>query len=426
MTTVTLPISQDSVTIAVDFYNEEEETALLSYPKAQEIEAIAGTTIEVPTAELLTYYLFHRKRPGKVGYRSFDELSQQIGSAYQDIEWGVEFDGKSIVSASDLDDDQDSGLVEHLGEAVALAVVNRIHGLTEADWDRIPANRGYGASFDYSHGDKQASDGEQPIQVEAKGTTSLGQPNRARARVSQQRTRIREKKTSIQELEGDGQYRYPASVRYGCVAILNTESTLRALLVDPEGEDVVRSPEALRIVNRMIFLRDWISLVAPRSQLASSLSTRTAALLALEDPAVLDGIALRKANGEPFNYAPGFALGRGHISILRNKSYVLDGPSGGILVQVSSNELYLLGIMEELVFLAESQSFSEILDYVREGGTVRKTVRCQFTDRQLKRMQLPDGFRERMAQFGPRYGIDLEGDLMYSPSGLVHGFLPME
>ena len=426
MTTVTISIPQDSISIAVDFFNAEEETALLDYPKAQEIEAIAGTTIEVPTAELLTYYLFYRKRPGKVGYRSLPELSQQIGSAYLDIKWGVEFDGKSIVSSSDIGEIPDSGLVEHLGEAVALAVVNRIHGLTEADWETIPKNTGHGASFDYSHEDKQASDGRQPIQVEAKGTTSLGQPSRARDRIRKQRIRIREKKTSIQELETEGQYPYPASVRYGCVAVLGTKEPLRALLVDPEGEEVVRSPEALRIVNRMIFLRDWISLVAPRSQLASSLSTRTAALLALEDPTVLDGIALRKANGEPFNYAPGFDLGRGHISILRNKSYVLDGPAGGILVQVSSNELYLLGIMEELVFLAESQSFSEILGYVREGSTVRKTVRCQFTDRQLKTLQLPDGARDRMTQFGPRHGLDIEADLMYSPSGLVHGVLPLE
>ena len=426
MTTVSTTIPQDSISIAVDFFDEREKSTLLDYPTAQQIDAVAGTTIEVPTAEFLTYYLFHRKRPGKIGYRSFREIGREIGSALHDISWGVQFDGKSIVSESDIGDDQDRGLVERVGESVSLSVVNRIHGLTEADWDKIPENRGYGASFDYTHGDKQASDGDYPIQVEAKGSTSLGDDNRAKARINQQRDRIHAKKAKILEQETEEDYPYPASVRYGCVAVLDAEQGLRAYLVDPEGDDVVRSPEALRIINRMIFLRDWISLVAPRSQLASSLSTRTAALLALEDPTVLDSIALRKANGEPFNYSPGFESGQGHISILRHKSFVQDGPSGGILVQPSSNVLYLLGIMEELVFLAENQSFSEILDYTHEGGTVRKTVRCQFSDRQLKTFQLPSELRERMTQSGGRYAIDLEGNLMYSPSGLVHGILPLD
>ena len=52
----------------MDYFDKRERSALLNYPTAQKIDAVAGTTIEVPTAEFLTYYLFHRKRPGKTGY----------------------------------------------------------------------------------------------------------------------------------------------------------------------------------------------------------------------------------------------------------------------------------------------------------------------------------------------------------------------
>ena len=128
MTTVSTTIPQDSISIAVDFFDEREKSTLLDYPTAQQIDAVAGTTIEVPTAEFLTYYLFHRKRPGKIGYRSFREIGRAIGSALHDISWGVQFDGKSIVSESNIGDDQDRGLVERVGESVSLSVVNRIHG----------------------------------------------------------------------------------------------------------------------------------------------------------------------------------------------------------------------------------------------------------------------------------------------------------
>ena len=423
-----LTLGQGSISIAVDYYNEDEKQALLAYRTGQQIDQMVGTSpIEVPTSEFLTYYLFHRKRPGMKGWRSFNELNQKTGHALSDISWGVRFDKESIISVpeSEINGKQDPHLVERIGESVSLSVVNRIHGLTEADWGKIPESSNW-RSFDYTYDDvedKIASDGTHTIQVEAKGTTSLGIKRGARA--GRQRRKIRDKKAEIRQQENEEKYPYRASLRYGCVAILGADHGLRAYLVDPEGDDVVRSPEALRIINRMMFLRDWISLVAPRSQLASSLSTRTAALLALEDPTVLDGNTLRKANGEPFNYS-GFDHGGAHVSLLWSKAFVLDGPSGGILVQPSPNFLYLLGIMEDLVFLAQNQSFSEILGYAREGGTVRKTVRCQFSDRQLEAFQLPGELRERMTQSGRKHTIDLEGNLMYSPSGLVHGILPLD
>jgi len=57
-------MSQLQPTIRVDVacYNEEEREKLLKYPMATAMNSVVTNGIEVPTAEFLTYYLFHRKR----------------------------------------------------------------------------------------------------------------------------------------------------------------------------------------------------------------------------------------------------------------------------------------------------------------------------------------------------------------------------
>lgn len=58
---------------------------------------------------------------------------------------------------------------EHVGEAVGLSVMNRIHDITEADWRIIPARSGRAAkpSFDF----QLASDNHHLIEVENKGSS---------------------------------------------------------------------------------------------------------------------------------------------------------------------------------------------------------------------------------------------------------------
>ncbi len=66
-----IAIPQESVRVDVSFYDENERQKLLRYPTAPAIERLTTAPIDVPTAEFLTYYLFHRKKIGTPSHRDY-------------------------------------------------------------------------------------------------------------------------------------------------------------------------------------------------------------------------------------------------------------------------------------------------------------------------------------------------------------------
>ncbi len=163
-----LNIPQGEVAVAVDYYDEDHRQMLLCYRTAGRIETIVRNGIRIPTSEFLTYYLFHRKRPGLPGFRGYEEVSWHIDKALNDLNGFVSFNHSSISIPAGVGE-QVPHITEYIGESIGLSVVNRIHGLTEADWSRINPKHGVTDSprFDYQF----ASDGISVIQVENKGSS---------------------------------------------------------------------------------------------------------------------------------------------------------------------------------------------------------------------------------------------------------------
>ena len=104
----------------------------------------------LPTAEFLAYYLFHRKRLGIPGYRDYKTIGNKLNVALAAIDECLDLNGSSISTPQGAKQ-QLNEISEHVGEAIGLGVANRIHNLTEADWDPIDQQRGRKASptFDF-------------------------------------------------------------------------------------------------------------------------------------------------------------------------------------------------------------------------------------------------------------------------------------
>ncbi|MDR4496463.1 MAG: hypothetical protein MRK02_00820 [Candidatus Scalindua sp.] len=236
------------------------------------------------------------------------------------------------------------------------------------------------------------------------------------------------KKANIAKLETENTYPYPANLRYGTITVLDSRknSTVKCIMVDPEPEYEKISPQKLRLINRMRFLRDWISFISPRSQMASSLSTRVADLEALSNPFELDNVPLLKGTGEPFEpiLSPS---GTGYtLSFLLGKSHVTDGPSSGIVVKISDDSLFFLAIRDEIAVLAAQQDFKRILSYKTQTDIINKTVNCIFHKNRFERIMLPGSIIESAKKSGAYFSLLIDGELFYNRDGLVFGSLPME
>lgn len=308
---------------------------------------------------------------------------------------------------------------EHVGEAIGLAVMNRIHGLTEADWGPIPEQRGRGAaqSFDF----QLASDGESFVQVETKGSSVDDNRSLVKA-VKAQKRNIDKKKRNLAALAKIGNDLHPASLRYGTITVVDArkDGNIRCWLTDPPPSQVDDTPQRFKLLNRVRHLRDWITFISSRSPLAAALATRVAALEAMTDPFELDGVPLRQGNDEPFNFAT-----RRHSTFLASKSRVTDGPAGGVVVQLSDRELLFLGIREQILILASEQQFDGIIRYKAEVGSLTKTIECRFSTRRFQSLRLPPAFRQSTTQTGGDFHFRLRGTLHYSAEGLVFGILPL-
>jgi len=422
-------IPQENIAVTVDYYSDEERDKLLDYSSREGIKEVIKTGVKIPTAEFLTYYLFHRKRPGKPGYRRYSELGDKIWRSLIDLEDWVKFNGTSIYTAEDVEK-QDTGITERIGESVGLSVINRIHGLTEADWDKIPEKSGKGAYpvFDYKEkgSNLTASKGETFIQVETKG--SMAEDNREKTdAIRTHKSNIKDKKKKIKILEQEDRYPFKANLRYGIITVMDNRKngTLRSLLVDPDSNELKITPSKLQLLNRMRFLYELICFISPRSQLSSSLATRTSSLSILEDPYMLNKLPLRKGNGEEFKFEPSDVVKGQLCSFFLNKSRIIDEPVGGAILKLSNKFLFFFGIWEELVIQAAEQNFEEILKFKTTPVSRIKMIECIVSEAQFEKFDIPEGLIDSQKK-GDRYRVfRLKGQLHYSKEGIVFGILPI-
>ena len=413
-------VPQGVIRVDVDFYDDVERDALLKYPTADSLRhLVASSPLEIPTAEFLTYYLFHRKKLGTLQYRNYKSISSRISQATETLDGCVDLN-RSIHTARGVVE-QLIDVTEHIGEGIGLAVASRIHDLTEADWGLLRPKRGPKAlpSFDF----EIASDGQGFVQVENKGSSA--RDNRVKSpSVKQHRREIATKKRKLRVATRLRTDPYPAALRYGTITVVDGRSkgNVRCWLTDPPSTDAVNNPRRFRLLRRVKFLRDWISFISGTSQLAVALSTRAVDLDELENPFELDRVALRRGNNRKFSFGSMRTLGN-HSTFFWTKSRVSDGPAGGVVLQLSSTEMFFAGIREDLVSLAAEQDFGRILEYRAEVGTLEKTVDCVFSESRFLKLSLPGSVRERAIRSGNYFSFDLDGVLHYSPAGLVFGVL---
>jgi len=243
---------------------------------------------------------------------------------------------------------------------------------------------------------------------------------------SNHKASIIEKKVRIHNLESAKTYPYTSDLRYGTITVLDcrSNSTVKCLLLDPEPTSLDIPSTKLRLINRMRFLRDWMSFISPRSQMAAALSTRVADLETISNPFELDNVPLLKGIGEPFNLVP-TPDGMGEtLGFLSYRSRVKDGPSCGIVTQISNDALFFLGIRDELAVLSNKQDFDSILSYKALTATIPKTIQCVFHKRRFEKLKLPDTLIKDTSKSGDYYRFLLKGMLHYSQEGLVFGVLP--
>ncbi len=410
--------AQNAVRIEVQYYNDDEMQKLLDYPSAASISSVVSSGVNIPTAQFLTYYLFYLKRPGKPGYRRYNEIAKKLDRALNDLDEWVHLTGGTVVSAQDAVP-ADPAMTERIGVAIALSVIGQIHGLHEADWERIPERPGpYGVpTFDYKETVDQGSDGQHVVHVEAKGSV-VQNTDELSGSIRTHRASIAQKKIKIEELERNGQYPFPAEIRYGAIGAIGRNGSARCWLIDPPGDDRRDAPRT-KLLSRLQFIQDWISFLSGRSQFAASLATRIASLRRLDDPFSLNRVPLFRGDGRPYETFGLVPVSPG-LTFFPNLCRVVDGPARGTVLRLSNNKLFFLGLQGHLFAMAMDQDFERITTYAEQGGSVEKRLLCVVPSGRANAMNLRS-IVEMYHESGGYVHFNAIGEINYGQGGTVFG-----
>lgn len=409
--------TKDNLSIRVNYYDEEEKSKFESSRSRKEIDRVAGTTIVVSKAEVLTYLLFPIYKNG-TSRDTYEEIKSKVPFWIGGIEELLDFSHGTINWKRPYPE-----MTSRVGVAVGLCVANAIHSTTEADWSRIPEIVGRNhakKTLDYQLGipDASCSTGEYLVHMEAKGSA---QPDAAKktSSVSQHKQGILQKKMAQRPEESRDVY-------YGTISVLAQEGTTQCYLVDPPNPERLLDPRRHKLLARLNFFWSQMSLISPNSTLTTVLKNRIRDLVAVDNFEDLDLLFLVNRYGEKTLMYPTFFTSRSGI---RRINVV------GRLFPLPDDKVLFVGTVPEIYDLVINQNFNDILSYKSVSHTASHRLTCvvRRSERELYShiLRSPVGpmlqRRQRYSRESdtPIIEFKLQGDFQFSSSGRVFGVLPL-
>jgi hypothetical protein len=217
-------LTKEIFNVDVEYYDANHENLLTSIRGIKAgLAQVAGQTIEIPEGEFLTYSLFTKLGTGPGRFATLRSIQRVAGLYAQPLHDYFSF--ARTLKLKKAGYDPEVGLRERIGVALGLSTVSRIHGMSVADWVRIPVMQTKHLDFHL------ASNGKRKVQVETKGSVVLD--NSKKAQISGHATKIVEKKNHLASLPKEAA-QWQASVRYGTIAAIDDTHRAKVWLLDPE------------------------------------------------------------------------------------------------------------------------------------------------------------------------------------------------
>ena len=299
--------------------------------------------------------MLHKKKTKSPLFNSYGKLKNINTDALSMLCGSIDFNGHSISIPSGQE--LLRYITENVGEAIGLSVINKVHGLIEADWMQIDETSSH-KTLDYSI----ASDGSTYIEVENKGSSNENNSKKLGS-VSNHYIDIKKKKSETAALVSAG--KAISGLRYGTITVLdsNANGNVKCWLTDPPATKQYRDPYEYKIKSRLGFFYWIFSLISPKSQVTLELGNRLEEMNNSESFRELNNLPLRRrqsdanSSGDPYETGSDQLIGE-NFSFMSGKSRVADG--GGTLVRLSEDYLMMIGIRNEVLDYIVKQDFEKL------------------------------------------------------------------
>lgn len=372
-----------------------KDRALLSKaPNFARLLSLEANGLTLSVNDFIANGLFTEQKDDIPQFATRRSLRRLVGSRMSKTLDYFDFDSGTVAYNFDDQNDADINEKEKVGVAGAVAVADRLYGLTQADWRKVPVKSQKTLDF-YTF-----SNGKQIAGLEAKC-----------------RTDPRDVPAAVHDIHAKKMFARGGGSVVPLLGVVVTPASkggphrAKCVVCDPWIPEIDAEPYKYRLLARMAFYSDIIANIS-RSPLLQALIQRVTDIAWLSDYLPLNGVELVNVRGEPY-YLPASLS----ASLEPEPSIKLVGE---FLFDAGRDALLFMGLEPEVVPMLAGQRFDDILSYRNEVlEPIREiTIRAAVLVRELGYMGLRD---VRSRENNRRKVVLLRGAFMKTSSGAVLG-----
>jgi len=406
------------IKIVLEYYNTKEKSLFAHFPNIVKLNSLVQSGITISKDELLAYMMF-TEQMDRDGFRTYRELCSRITHRLGDIDDFLSFNNESVQAIMTGNDLMQTSITERIGVALGLCVINKIHGLTAADWKKIPTVPGRNGHPTFDFEIPIASTGTNFIQVENKGS-AIADNSLKTGSVSAHYNSIQDKKDYVRKEEAKRSIPIHQNYYYGTIGVLdnNENSKAKVWLIDPPAFEIEMKPEKYKLLARLQFYLDEFKNIGVKSKITNALEKRIKEIEESSDYLSFDNKAL------DYKYPIAFHLfmdGKMFAAVDTNEAF------GRIfIVQHKQNNIpYLIAFPKALMRIIILQNFNSILEYEYNPDFINEDVqvlmRIGIKDLEINKLPLNIKFilNERRKYFEATYW----GKISHTNDGRIFGLL---
>lgn len=406
--------------ISVKYYNEAERRLFQAYPKVAVLNRLTSNTVSIEKGDLLAYMMF-TEQGNFPGRRTYADLSARIQQRLGDFDDHFTFNNGSI-QARYIGNDMVGDFTERLGVGLGLCIIDKIEGLTQADWQYIPTVAGPNGypTFDYEY--HLASTGSNFIQVENKGST-VDDNDYKRPSVSILYADIKRKKRSIRADETHRGIAIHHNTYYGTIAVLDnrTNSVARVWLIDPPAFNFEMDPYKYKLLTRLKYYLEEFRNIGVKEAIVSPLERRIEDIQRSSDYMSYNNVRIDYVSPKGIER---FLDGKMFAAVDTNEAF-------GRIFTVERNRRnipYLVAFPKALIRIIIEQDFDKVVNYQYDPDFINERVQVLILVgiKEIEEFKLPDNihfvFNERRKIYEGTYF----GKVSHDKSGRIFGLLDQE
>jgi hypothetical protein len=407
-----------TINLSVEYYDTTQRNLFQGFPNATTLNSVVQNGITFSRDEFLAYMMF-TEQMDRNGFRTYNDLQARIQNRLGDIDDFLSFNNGSVQAKIIGNDMMQIGFTERIGVSLGLCVVNRIHGLTMADWEKIPTAPGRNGHPTFDFEIPIASTGTNFIQAENKGSTNRNNSQQNNS-VQAHYAGIEKKKEYVRNEEANLQIPIHQNLYYGTIGVLDNRpnSIAKVWLVDPPAFEIEMNPEKYKLLSRLYYYLDQFKYIGVKEKIIKAIEKRIAEIESSSDYTRFNNIPLDYPYPRLFHL---FMDGKMFAAIDTNEAF------GRIFIVENKQEMfpYLVAFTKAIMRIIILQNFENILNYEYNPDFINESVQVlmRLGQKDMGENKLPSNLKFVFNERKKYYETTYFGKVSHSTDGRIFGLL---